>query len=187
MLMISMPEVTALFDYYDAVAEEKGLHLTLAGDANVNADRLMLRRAIGNVLSNAIRHSAPNTTISIQISADSELAVIQIENTVDLIPPDFLERIFDRFFRVDTARQRSDGTGLGLAITKSIITAHGGSIFATSSGTATTFTIKLPLASVALGSNSTADVADFPRSARAIAFEKMHRHSGRPSCNLWRY
>ncbi len=138
-------EVTALFDYYDAVAEEKGLHLTLEGDAIVNADRLMLRRAIGNILSNAIRHSAPNTTLRVQISPEADRVVMRMENTGDLIPAAYLERIFDRFFRVDTARQRSDGTGLGLAIAKSIITAHGGTISADSSGSVTLFTMKLPL------------------------------------------
>lgn len=143
-------EVTALFDYYDAVAEEKGLHLTLEGDAIVNADRLMLRRAIGNVLSNAIRHSAPNTTLRVQISPDKDWVDLRMENTGDLIPTEFLERIFDRFFRVDTARQRSDGTGLGLAIAKSIVLAHGGSISAASSGSVTAFTIKLPHVSAAL-------------------------------------
>lgn len=137
-------EVTALFDYYDAVAEEKGLRLTLEGDATVAADRLMLRRAMGNLLSNAIRHSAPNTTLRVHIFSDSDQVVMQMENTGDLIPAEYLDRIFDRFFRLDTARQRSDGTGLGLAIAKSIITAHGGSISAASSGTVTTFTLKLP-------------------------------------------
>lgn len=143
-------EITALFDYYDAVAEEKGLHLTLDGDATVNADRLMLRRAIGNVLSNAIRHSTPNTTLRVQISPDKDWVNLRMENTGDLIPTEFLERIFDRFFRVDTARQRSDGTGLGLAIAKSIVLAHGGRISAASSGPVTAFTIKLPHGSVAL-------------------------------------
>jgi two-component system heavy metal sensor histidine kinase CusS len=137
-------EVTVLFDYYDAVAEEKGLRLALEGDATVNADRLMLRRAIGNVLSNAIRHSARNTTLRVQILSDADLVVMRLENTGDLIPEEYLERIFDRFFRVDAARQRRDGTGLGLAIAKSIVLAHGGSISAASSTTITTFTIKLP-------------------------------------------
>lgn len=143
-------EVTALFDYYDAVAEEKGLQLTVEGDALVNADRRMLRRAIGNVLSNAIRHSATNTTICVRILQNAEWVSIQIENTGDFIPEEYLERIFDRFFRVDTARQRRDGTGLGLAIAKSIVVAHGGDISAASSETTTTFTIKLPLISVEL-------------------------------------
>lgn len=138
------PEVIALFDYYDAVAEEKGLQLTLEGDAVVNADRTMLRRAIGNILSNAIRHSAPNTLIRLHISEDEGQVAVRMENTGDLIPSEYLERIFDRFFRIDTARQRSDGTGLGLAIARSIILAHGGTISAASSGTVTTFTLKLP-------------------------------------------
>jgi two-component system heavy metal sensor histidine kinase CusS len=138
-------EVGALFEYYDAVAEEKGLHLILEGDASVNADRLMLRRAIGNVLSNAIRHSTPNTDLRVRISVAEDQINLSLQNTGDLIPPEYLDRIFDRFFRVDTARQRSDGTGLGLAIAKSIVKAHGGTIRATSSGTLTTFTINLPL------------------------------------------
>lgn len=138
-------ELTALFEYYDAVAEEKGLHLTIEGDEIVSADRHMLRRAIGNVLSNAIRHSAFNSSLSVHISRNSNLASIRIENTGDLIPEEYLERIFDRFFRVDTARQGNDGTGLGLAIAKSIVLAHGGSISAASSVAVTTFTIKLPL------------------------------------------
>ena len=138
-------EVTALFDYYDAVAEEKGLRLILEGDAMVNADKTMLRRAIGNVLSNAIRHSAPNTSLRVRISEGAGQVTMQIENTGDMIPPEYLERIFDRFFRLDTARQRSDGTGLGLAIARSIIMAHGGTVSASSAGDVTTFFIKLPL------------------------------------------
>jgi two-component system heavy metal sensor histidine kinase CusS len=137
-------EIKALFDYYDAVAEDKGLRLILEGDAIVNADRSMLRRAIGNVMSNAIRHSAPNASINVCISQGTDWVSMRIENTGDFIPEEYLERIFDRFFRVDTARQRRDGTGLGLAIAKSIVSAHGGSISAASSTTITAFTIKLP-------------------------------------------
>lgn len=137
-------EIKALFDYYDAVAEEKGLRLILEGDAIVNADRFMLRRAIGNILSNAIRHSAPNASINACISQEADWVSMRINNTGDFIPEEYLERIFDRFFRVDTARQRRDGTGLGLAIAKSIVLAHGGCISAASSTAITTFTIKLP-------------------------------------------
>ena len=138
-------EVTALFDYYDAVAEEKGLRLILEGDAMVNADQTLIRRAIGNILSNAIRHSAPNTSLRVRISEGAEQVAMRIENTGDLIPPEYQERVFDRFFRLDTARQRSDGTGLGLAIARSIIMAHGGTVSASSAGDVTAFTIKLPL------------------------------------------
>ncbi|MBK5204599.1 MAG: heavy metal sensor histidine kinase [Polaromonas sp.] len=138
-------EVLALFDYYDAVAEEKGLHLTLEGYAEVSADRRMLRRALDNLLSNAVRHSTPGTTVRVRISASPNVESICVENTGDTIPPDYLERVFDRFFRVDPSRQRnSEGTGLGLAIAKSIVVAHGGTISAASVDGVTTFTIRLP-------------------------------------------
>ncbi len=138
-------EVRALFDYYDAVAEEKALRLRLEGDGELSADRLMLRRALGNLLSNAVRHATPNTELRVAVSASAKAVSIAIENTGDAIAAEHLGRIFDRFFRGDPSRHRSsEGTGLGLAITKSIVTAHGGAISATSSGTLTRFTIELP-------------------------------------------
>jgi two-component system, OmpR family, heavy metal sensor histidine kinase CusS len=140
-------EVSTLFDYYDAVAEEKGLLFALDGHAEVRADRPMLRRALGNLLSNAVRHAAVGSTVRVNISAASEAVSIGMENVGEGIAPAYLERIFDRFFRVDPSRQRSsEGTGLGLAITKSIIIAHGGTISAASAGALTTFTIRLPRA-----------------------------------------
>ncbi|MDO8777186.1 MAG: heavy metal sensor histidine kinase [Burkholderiaceae bacterium] len=141
-------EVLALFDYYDAVAEEKGLHLTLEGDGEVCADRLMLRRALSNLLSNAVRHSTVNATVRVNISSSPDTVSIRMGNTGDMIPQEYLERVFDRFFRVDPSRQRSsEGTGLGLAITKSIVLAHGGTISVESIDGTTTFTIILPRAS----------------------------------------
>ena len=140
-------EVLALFEYYDAVAEEKGLYLALEGDGEVSADRLMLRRALGNLLSNAVRHSAAHNTVNVHISAGLDTVSIGMDNTGDAIPQEYLERVFDRFFRVDPSRQRaSEGTGLGLAITKSIFVAHGGTISVASVGALTTFTIRLPRA-----------------------------------------
>ncbi len=141
-------EVRALFDYYDAVAEEKALLLTLEGDGEVSADRLMLRRALGNLLSNAVRHSTVGTTLRVDIATSPTAISISMKNTGDTIPQEYLERVFDRFFRVDPSRQRSsEGTGLGLAITKSIVAAHGGTISVASIDGVTTFTIRLPRAS----------------------------------------
>jgi two-component system heavy metal sensor histidine kinase CusS len=138
-------EVRTLFDYYDAVAEEKGLQLTLEGDGAVSADRLMLRRAVSNLLSNAVRHSAPGMTVRVHISTSLDTIALAMENRGDTIPQEYLERVFDRFFRVDPSRQRSsEGTGLGLAITKSIVVAHGGTISVASIDGVTTFTIRLP-------------------------------------------
>lgn len=138
-------EVQALFDYYDAVAEEKGVRFSLQGAGHLFADRLMLRRALGNLLSNAIRHADADSVVSVTLEDSPQAMEIRVENTGDLIAPDCLERVFERFFRVDPSRQHStEGTGLGLAITKSIVVAHGGTISAASSSVVTTFLIRLP-------------------------------------------
>jgi two-component system heavy metal sensor histidine kinase CusS len=81
----------------------------------------------------------------VRVGANADKVVIEMQNTGDTIAQEHLERLFDRFFRVDPSRQRSsEGTGLGLAITKSIVAAHGGDIHATSGDAVTTFTIQLP-------------------------------------------
>jgi two-component system heavy metal sensor histidine kinase CusS len=138
-------EVRALFDYYDAVAEDKGIALALHGEADVQADRLMLRRALGNLLSNAVRHATPSSTVQVRIGGMPDAVHIDVQNAGEPIAEEHQERIFDRFFRVDPSRQRgSEGSGLGLAITKSIVAAHGGTIRASSQDGLTTFHIVLP-------------------------------------------
>lgn len=139
-------EVRALFDYYEVVAEEKHVQLRLKGAIAMllQADRLMLRRAVGNLLSNAIRHATPNTCIEVVVGQRPDAVTVSVANRGDTIAPEYLERIFDRFFRVDPARQHGDGTGLGLAIAKSIVVAHGGTFLVTSADSVTRFTIELP-------------------------------------------
>ena len=138
-------EVSALFAYYEAVAAEKKLALCLSGTAQVSADRLMLRRAIGNLLSNAVRHATPASRVSISLLETVEQVGIAVENCGDPIPAEALARVFDRFFRVDPSRRHGDeGVGLGLAISRSIVAAHGGTMTVTSSAGATRFGISLP-------------------------------------------
>ncbi len=138
-------EVQALFDYYEAVADDKSLTLRLDGAANVRADRLMLRRAVANLLSNAIRHATPGTAIEVTLHHGGGDVRLRVRNSGDTIAPEMLERIFDRFFRADPARQRGpEGAGLGLAITQSIVQAHGGTIRVASADGVTTFTVFLP-------------------------------------------
>ena len=95
----------------------------------------MMRRAINNLLSNAIRHTDDNQQININIEMmESKQIRLTIENPCEPISQEHLTKIFDRFYRIDPSRQRnSEGSGLGLAITKSIIESHGGKVFATSS------------------------------------------------------
>lgn len=139
-------EVRALFDFYEALAADKQLQLQVGGAARVQGDRLMLQRALGNLLSNAIRHSHRNSTVTVEITCDGDHARLTLCNQGDSIAAPQLERIFDRFYRADTSRTRSDeGAGLGLAITRSIIQAHRGQISARSEQGRTCFSLSLPI------------------------------------------
>jgi len=123
-------EIHELFDYYEAWAEEYGVSLALEGSATVLGNRLMLRRALSNLLSNAIRYTQPGKTVYVRLVHSTTNAIsISIENPGEAISPEHIPRLFDRFYRVDPSRQCStDGTGLGLAIVKSITDAHHGKI-----------------------------------------------------------
>jgi len=138
-------EVQELFEFYGALAEESGVRLVISGGGTLKGDKLMLRRALNNLLSNALRHSLPGGAVSVRIVRhDRGVMEIAVENAGEDIPPEHLPRLFDRFYRVDPSRQRnSEGAGLGLAITKSIVEAHGGSIVAESREGRTCFTVKL--------------------------------------------
>lgn len=139
-------EVQELFAFYEAVAEEKDVQLVLEGEAIVRGNRLMLRRALSNLLSNAIRHSPKHGKVKMAIerSSGTENVILAVENEGETIALEHLPRLFDRFYRVDPSRQKaSDGAGLGLAITKSIIEAHQGEIKVLSGNGVTRFEISL--------------------------------------------
>jgi len=124
-------QVRELFDFFDALAEEKGLRLALEGGGSVTGDTLMLRRALANLIANAIRHSVRDSRVEVRIGAAGGGTLLAIENRGEPVPAQHLSRIFDRFHRVDPSRSRDDeGAGLGLAITRSIVRAHGGEITA---------------------------------------------------------
>lgn len=140
------PEVQALLEFYDAVAEEKGVRLSVTGDCEIEGDRLMFRRAISNLLSNAIRHGDPGSQVAVTIEQCATGVLISVENAADDIDPVALPRVFDRFFRVDPARAHpaSEGAGLGLSIAKAIVQAHGGEIAAVSQNRRVRFVVRLP-------------------------------------------
>ena len=142
-------EIRSLFEYMDAWAEERGLTLRIEGGCpSVNGDRSMFRRAFSNLLTNAIHHADHGSEILVRLSQADEQVKIVIQNEGEEIPPDDLSKIFERFHRADPSRQRSSagsGTGLGLSIVKSIISAHGGSISASSTNGLTCFEVYFPL------------------------------------------
>lgn len=139
-------EVAKLFEFFEAWSEECGVQLQAQGAGRVMGDAAMLRRALSNLLANALHHSASGTEISIEIAEPRPGWVrLSVSNAGETIPPEHLPRLFDRFYRVDPARQRShEGAGLGLAITRSIIAAHGGSIGVRSESGRTKFALELP-------------------------------------------
>jgi two-component system heavy metal sensor histidine kinase CusS len=122
-------EVSALFDFYDAIAAEKGMSLKQTGQGYVEGDPSMLRRALNNLLSNAIKYGKSDSIIKIKCQQNSDTTELTIENESSPLSQEQLTRLFDRFYRTDASRQRvEEGTGLGLAITKSILDVHGATI-----------------------------------------------------------
>jgi len=139
-------EVAKLFDFYEALASARHIHLAQSGTATVCADRLMIQRALSNVLSNAIRFTPEGMTVEVTIGENADQAILSIANPGPEIPAEHLPRIFERFYRVDAARREgnTENVGLGLAITRSIVEMHGGTISARSAKDQTCFAITLP-------------------------------------------
>ncbi|CAL60746.1 Sensor kinase CusS [Herminiimonas arsenicoxydans] len=150
--------VQGLFDYFEVLAEDANITLTLSGQVKpIIADRDMMLRALSNLLSNAIRYSLPGSSVIVRLHQDAKRTTICVENPGEQIAEDDLPKLFDRFFRVDPSRQRKSGAGLGLAIVKSIIEAHDGKVQATSRNGLIKFLIELPsISNVDLDSDSVA-------------------------------
>jgi two-component system heavy metal sensor histidine kinase CusS len=139
-------ETQGLFEYFGAWAEDQGVSLTREGSVTVSGDKLMLRRALSNLLSNAIRHTPSGQSVRVSMEASGGEARIAVQNPGPDIPAEHLARLFDRFYRVDPSRQhKNEGAGLGLAIVKSIVKAHGGTIAVVSKNGMTRFLIALPI------------------------------------------
>lgn len=140
-------EVKALFGFFEALAEDNKVALTIAGQAwPIHGDKAMLRRAISNLLSNAIRFTKSGETVLVRLDnlSDHEVS-LTVENPGNAIPAEHLPNLFDRFYRADPSRSRkSEGAGLGLAIVRSIIEAHSGRVEVTSKSNKTAFIIYLP-------------------------------------------
>lgn len=140
-------EVGNLFDFYEALASEKGIALKLTGQAKIHADRLMMQRALSNLLSNALRFTPRGMAIKVDISTEDGWANLAVSNPGSEIPPAFQERIFERLYRIDPSRREghTDNVGLGLAITKSIVEMHEGQISVASKEGLVTFLLRLPI------------------------------------------
>ncbi|MDP2005973.1 MAG: heavy metal sensor histidine kinase [Rubrivivax sp.] len=140
-------EASRVADYLSLIADERGVNIRVLGEAPpISADRLLIQRAITNLVSNAIRHSVERGTVAIEIGATGNQASLEVANEGQAIAAEHLERVFDRFFRADPGRSRdAGGSGLGLAIVRSIARVHHGSIAVRCAAGHTRFMLQLPM------------------------------------------
>ena len=132
----------------EVLLARRPLHVRLAqGLPPIYVDGVQIQQVFVNLLDNAIKFSPPESPIQITASLAAETLEVRVSNTGDGIPSDELNRIFDRFYRVQSGRSYgTPGAGLGLAICKGIVEAHGGHMMAQSvPGGETTILFRLPL------------------------------------------
>ena len=145
--------IAEIGEMLDPKAEAKGLELSYDNDALwVEADRNRIRQVLTNLIDNAIAYSDAGS-VKCRMRRHLDKARVEVVDTGRGIPEEHLDRVFERFYRVDTARSRKEGgTGLGLAIVKQILEAHGSAIHVESTkGRGTRFWFELPLAETAGG------------------------------------
>jgi two-component system sensor histidine kinase SenX3 len=138
-------------EHVQTKAERAGVPVKLAAtppDVEVPCDLRQLRSAVVNLIDNAIKYSSPGAEVEVGASVEGSRVAITVRDHGIGIPSRDLERIFERFYRVDRARSReTGGTGLGLAIVRHIVQAHGGEVTVESrEGEGSTFTLYLPRA-----------------------------------------
>ena len=138
-------EFQKLIEFYDIVAEEQGVTLEARADGQLMADPLLLRRALSNLLANALRYTPRGGTIRLLGTSTPDAVIIAVSDTGSGIDARHLPHLFDRFYRADAARSSTDSTGLGLAVVRSIAELHGGTVEVQSSvGQGSTFTLRFP-------------------------------------------
>ena len=123
------------------------MRLTGGDDIAVDGDRRQLVSAVSNLIDNAVKYSNVECNVTVGARIDGSYAVIEVEDEGIGIPARDLDRIFERFYRVDRARSReTGGTGLGLAIVRHVATNHGGDVSVRSrEGEGSVFTLRIPL------------------------------------------
>jgi two-component system heavy metal sensor histidine kinase CusS len=137
-----------VLDFFSALAEERHVSLQVVGEGTAYGDVTLLRLALSNLVSNALRHTPSGGSVCVTISESREFCRIDVSDSGTGIPAEHLPKLFDRFYRVDAARTVSHedgGSGLGLALVKTVAHLHGGTITVVSSvGSGTTMTLTFP-------------------------------------------
>ncbi|WP_192558409.1 heavy metal sensor histidine kinase [Pseudomonas allokribbensis] len=140
-------EALRVAELFSLSAQDKQIQLKVVGSAQVSGDRLMIQRAISNLLSNALRHCPAGKPVSLFIEQAPTQVALRVSNPGAGIEAQHLPHLFDRFYRVDSSRTRSQGsTGLGLAIVRSIMSLHSGTAQVQSRpGAMTVFSLVFPV------------------------------------------
>jgi two-component system heavy metal sensor histidine kinase CusS len=138
-------EFERILDYFEGLASERSIDIISSGEGEVWADPLLLRRALANLVSNAIKYSTEGRNIRLHMNREIHFSVISVENEGPTIPEADLDKLFDRFYRADPSRKESSNSnGLGLSIVKNIMDLHGGTCDVTSVHGITTFRLRFP-------------------------------------------
>jgi two-component system heavy metal sensor histidine kinase CusS len=143
-------EMSRQIDYFTDLAEERGIYLRQRGDAQVWAEPQLLRRALANLVQNAVHHARPGSEIELsahqRVVDGRRFTVLEVTNEGEALPDEQLTRLFERFYRADRSRSgMTGGSGLGLAIVKAIAEVHGGNTSARNAGGGRiVFSIDLP-------------------------------------------
>lgn len=140
-------EVASICAFYQAMADEQEVTLHNDVEASVIANSELLRRALSNLLSNALAHTPAGGSIRIHSARTKERLQLILTDSGTGISAEALDRVFDRFYSEDAARmRRGQGTGLGLAIVRSIMQLHGGEVALKSTlGSGTTAILSFPI------------------------------------------
>ena len=170
--------VASAMDQNAVAAESSGVRLVRGGDkrATVIGDEALLIVALHNLIANAIQYSSRGARIGVGVRVGDELVEIAVTDQGIGIASEHVERIFDRFYRVDQARSRNTGgTGLGLSIVKHVVQNHGGEVTVWSQrGRGSTFTVRLPRALRPPASDAASQQHDAqPSLARAVGMEQL--------------
>lgn len=132
-------EVSHAVEYLEFIFEEAGVHVRIEGDAQASIETSLFRRAVTNLLQNAVQHAPRGAEIVVLVLQQPDAIRVSVQNTGPGIAREHLSRLFDRFYRVDSSRSGSrENHGLGLAIVRAVATMHGGTVFAESDDGATT-------------------------------------------------
>nr|WP_035787627.1 heavy metal sensor histidine kinase [Janthinobacterium sp. CG3] len=143
----ALGELQNACDFFSGMADERGLRLDCVGDGQVWADPNLLRRALANLVSNAVRHADQGSTVTLRAIARDGATEIRVANRGIPVGPQHLDRLFERFFRADAARSNAYGsTGLGLSIVRAIMDLHGGAINVRTHADLIEFTLIFPAA-----------------------------------------